>query len=411
MQLHRRATRLLGAVVAAGALMVGASALGSSTATAAQSDARAASGPLPAQTQAKLAQIVRQVQRTNRTPGLLVGVWTPKGRFVTASGVADLATGRRLRTDMQFKIGSQTKAFIAVLILQLVGEEKVSLDDHISRWVEDVPNGDQVTIRQLLNHTGGLGNPFPTEQMLGGLSCTPAELLALGASAPPVAAPGTKWAYTNYGYHLLGRVVELASGQDLSTALRERTARPLGLRRTLLATSGNGLSKPFAHGYGLGNVAPRQAPRASDDATALPASCLWAGGGMVSTLSDLRVWSRALATGALLEPAVWREAKKAPIPYVFEGRYNGPGRWDYGLGFSMSGGFIGKEGSLPGYESTSMYSPARKTAIVVVSTKQANAVTPPPVMQALAMAVFGNHIGFGLTPAQALAPNDFGMGS
>jgi D-alanyl-D-alanine carboxypeptidase len=369
---------------------------------------RAASGPLPARTEVKVRQIVRRFRGVNRTPGVLIGIWSPRGKFVSAKGVANLATGRRLNTRMQFKIGSQTKAFIAVLVLQLVGERKVSLDDHISKWVAGVPNGDLVTIRQLLNHTSGLGNRFPTEQVLGRVRCTPADLLALGASAPPVAPPGTKWAYSNYGYNLLGRVVELASGQDVSTAIRERIARPLGLRRTLLATSGNGLSNPFAHGYGLGEVGPTQAPKISDDATALNASCLWAAGGMVSTLSDLRVWSRALATGALLKPAVWREAKKDAIPFVFEGRYNGPGRWRYGLGFSESGGFIGKEGSLPGYESTAMYSPARKTAIVVVSTKQANAITPPPMLQALAMAVFGPNIGFGLTPAQALKPNTFG---
>jgi D-alanyl-D-alanine carboxypeptidase len=368
-------------------------------------DPQSASSALPAPTRARVERIIRRFKDVNHTPGVLVGIWSPKGTFVSATGVANLANGAPLRPDMQFRIGSQTKAFIAALILQLVGEKKVSLDDHISKWVPGVPNGDQVTIRQLLNHTSGLGNPFPTDQVLHHTPCTPADLLALGASAPPVAPPGEKWSYSNYGYNLLGRVVELASGQDVSTAIRERIPRPLGLRRTLLPTSGNGLSAPFTHGYGLGNVGPTRAPRASDDATSLSASCLWAAGGMVSTLSDLRVWSRALATGALLKPPVWQEAKKDAIPFVFAGHYNGPGRWRYGLGFSESGGFIGKEGSLPGYESTAMYSPAHRTAIVVVSTKQANAITPPPTLQALAMALYGTKLGFGLTPAQALAPN------
>ena len=89
---------------------------------------------------------------------------------------------------------------------------------------------------------------------------------------------------------------------------------------------------------------------------------------------------------------------------MFAGNYNGPGQWRYGLGFVESGGFIGGEGSFAGYESAAMYSPARQTAIEVVSTKQPNAITPPPMIQALAMAVYGPDIGFGLTPAQALAP-------
>ncbi|MFZ3474262.1 hypothetical protein ACODT3_04810 [Streptomyces sp. 4.24] len=109
----------------------------------------------------------------------------------------------------------------------------------------------------------------------------------------------------------------------------------------MLPTSGNGLSEPFTHGYGLGDVGPTQAPTAADDATAIPASCLWAHGAMVSTVEDMRVWSRALATGALLKPEVWAEATKDPIPFVFAGNHNGPGTWRYGLGFAESGGFIG----------------------------------------------------------------------
>ncbi len=364
------------------------------------------SGALDAPTEAEVKQIVRRFKDANGTPGVLVGIWSPKGTFVSANGVADLATGTPLRTDMQFKIASQTKTFTANLVLQLVGEGKVALEDHISKWVAGVPNGDRITIRRLLNHTSGLADGFTSPTVQGKIptGCTVADLLSAEAKFPPVAAPGAKWSYSNYGYNLLGRVVELAGGQNLSTSVQQRIARPLGLHRTLLPTSGNGLSKPFTHGYGLGDVGPTQAPTASDDATAIPASCLWAHGAMVSTLSDMRIWSRALATGALLKPEVWAEATKNPIPFVFTGNYNGPGTWRYGLGFVESGGFIGGEGSFAGYESTTMYSPKLRTAIEVVSTKNPNAITPPPAFQALAMAVYGTGLGFGLTPEQALAP-------
>ncbi|MFG3380318.1 serine hydrolase domain-containing protein [Streptomyces sp. NPDC047999] len=365
------------------------------------------SGALDAPTEAKVKQIVRRFKDTNRTPGVLVGIWSPKGTFVSATGVADLATGAPLRTDMQFKIASQTKTFTANLVLQLVGEGEVALEDRISKWVAGVPNGDRITIRQLLNHTSGLADGFTSPTVQGKIptGCTVEELLDAEAKFPPVAAPGAKWSYSNYGYNLLGRVVELAGGQDLSTAVQQRIARPLGLHRTLLPTSGNGLTPPFTHGYGLGDVGPTQAPTAADDATAIPASCLWAHGAMVSTLSDMRIWSRALATGALLEPAVWAEATKNTVPFVFTGNYNGPGKWRYGLGFVESGGFIGGEGSFAGYESTTMYSPTLQTAIEVVSTKNPNAITPPPMFQALAMAVYGTSLGFGLTPEQALMPS------
>ena len=82
---------------------------------------------------------------------------------------------------------------------------------------------------------------------------------------------------------------------------------------------------------------------ASDDATALHQSCVGASGGMVSTLSDLRIWSQALGTGALLKPAVWKEAEQDMIPYAFSDDYNGPGRWFQGLGFVESGGLSAKK--------------------------------------------------------------------
>jgi len=154
--------------------------------------AQATSHPLSGGTRAKVERIIRTFLDTNRTPGVLIGIWSPRGNFVSARGVADLGTGAPLTPDMQFKIGSQTKAFTAVLVLQLVGEKKVSLDDVISKWVAGVPNGDQVTIRQLLNHTSGLANGFPTAQALLPTGCTVAELLAIGAWEPPVAPPGTR---------------------------------------------------------------------------------------------------------------------------------------------------------------------------------------------------------------------------
>jgi D-alanyl-D-alanine carboxypeptidase len=317
-----------------------------------------------------------------------------------------------LTTDMQYKIASQTKAFTGNLVLQLVGQGKVSLDDHISKWVAGVPNGDQITIRQLLNMTSGLNIGFlaegTSEAKLATGACTvPQDSLAAGASQPPVAPPGTKYFYSNYGYDLLARVVEVVTGQDVGTVMQQRIAGPLGLHRTLLPTSGNGLSVPFTHGYSpsAANATTQSPVVASDDVTALATSCVWASGAMVSTLSDIRLWSQALGSGVLLKPAVWTEAQQNRIPFNFPDNYLGPGRWTQGLGFIETGGFIGKDGSIPGYEPFAMYSPSRHTTIAVVSTKQGNAITPPVMAQALAMDLYGPNIGFGLTPEQALTPS------
>ncbi len=358
-----------------------------------------------AETVAEFDALVREFQEVNQTPGVLVGVWSPEGTYVSAMGTSDLATGAPLEPDMQFKIASQTKTFTGNLILQLVSEGKVGLDDHVSEWVEGVPNGDKITIRQLLNHTSGLANGFtaPSIQAKTPEGCTVEELLTLEAEFPPIAEPGEEWSYSNYGFNVLGRVVEVVEGEELSTVLAERIAEPLGLTRTSLVMSGNGLTEPFTRGYGAGELGPTQAATAENDATWVPLSCLWAHGGMVATLEDLHVWASSMSS--LVSPEVWEEANADPVPFVFEGGYNGPGEWLNALGFVVTGGFIVAEGSFAGYESSTMYSPELDTTIAVVTTKIWNAITPPPMMQALAMTLYGDELDFGLTIEQAMEPN------
>ncbi len=401
--------RALGALLLAGAIAV--SACGSNgdaatpTSTTSAGTGSATGGEFDAATVEQLDALVRQFQDVNQTPGVLVGVWSPEGTYVSATGVSDLTTGAPLEPDMQFKIASQTKSFTGNLVLQLVSEGKVSLDDHISKWIDGVPNGDEVTIRQLLNHTSGLADGFtdPSVQSKAPDGCTVEELLTWEAEFPPVAEPGEKWSYSNYGFNLLGHVVELVEGQDLATVLTERITEPLNLTRTSLATEGSGLTEPYTHGYGAGELGPTQAPTAANDTTDIPLTCLWAHGGMVSTLEDMHVWMSEMST--LVSPEVWTEATTDPVPFVFGGNYNGPGEWLNALGFDETGGFYVAEGSFAGYESSSMYSPTLDTTISVATTKMWSAINPPPMMQALAMTLYGDDVDFGLTLDQAMEPN------
>ena len=359
-----------------------------------------------AETVAQLDGLVREFQEVNQTPGALIGVWSPEGTYVSATGTSDLATDAPLEPDMQFKIASQTKSFTGNLVLQLVSEGKVGFDDPVSKWIDGVPNGDEITIRQLLNHTSGLADVFtdPKVQTFVPDGCDSVDdLLTYQATFAPLAEPGGDWSYSNYGYNLLGRVIELADGKDLATVLQERIAEPLGLTRTELVTSGDGLTEPFTHGYGSGELIATQAPTAENDSTDVPLTCLWAHGGMVSTIEDMHVWMSSMST--LVSPEVWEEANADPIPFVFGGNYNGPGEWLQGLGFDLTGGFVVAEGSFAGYESSSMYSPELDATITVATTKMWSAITPPPMMQALAIAVYGDEVDFGLTLEQAMEPN------
>ncbi|HET8928628.1 MAG TPA: serine hydrolase domain-containing protein [Microbacterium sp.] len=373
-------------------------------------DARAGNGG-PAEaafdsaTSERLDDLVDEFREVNQTPGALIGIWSPQGTYISASGVSDITTQTPLEPDMQFKIASQTKSFTGVLVLQLVSEGKVGLDDTISTWIEGVPNGERITVRQLLNHTSGLADGFtdPSVQGRAPDGCTVEELLTVEAEFPPVAEPGEKWSYSNYGFNLLGRMVELVEGEDLDVVLQERITEPLGLTRTALVTSGSGLTAPYTHGYGMGELGPTDAPTAANDATDIPLTCLWAHGGMVSTIEDMHVWMSSMES--LVDPDVWAEAVTDPVPFVFGGNYNGPGKWYNALGFDLTGGFYVAEGSFAGYESATMYSPTLDTTIAVATTKMWSAINPPPMLQALAMAVYGDDVDFGLTPEQAMEPN------
>jgi D-alanyl-D-alanine carboxypeptidase len=403
----RRPLRVILAIPAVGMLAMAGCTAGVQTEEAAETGTSSPTErAFDAETVAQFDELLKEFQEVNQTPGVLVGVWSPEGTYVSTPGTSDLATDAPLESDMQFKIASQTKTFTGNLVLQLVSEGTVGLDDHISEWIEGVPNGDEITIRQLLTHTSGLADVFtdPKVQVFVPDGCDSIdELLAFQHTFPPLAEPGGDWSYSNYGYNLLGRVVELADGKDFATVLQERIAEPLGLTRTELVVSGDGLTEPFTHGYGSGELGPTQAATVENDSTWVPLTCLWAHGGMVSTIEDMHVWMSSMST--LVSPEVWEEANADPVPFVFGGNYNGPGEWFQGLGFDLTGGFVVAEGSFAGYESSSMYSPELDTTITVATTKMWSAITPPPMMQALAIALYGDDVDFGLTLEQAMEPN------
>ena len=312
------------------------------------------------QTTEQLDAAVADTLRLTGVPGVAVGVWGPHCRYEKAFGVADKATGAPMRTDFYSRIGSETKTFTVTGVLQLVDEGKIGLDDPIAEYVPGVPAGDRITLRQLARMQSGLFPYSADEDFYRALVTdpyrpwTPQELLAYSFRHPLDFPPGEGLEYSNTNTILLGLVVEQVSGLPLHEYIEQRIAEPLGLEHTLFPTDAS-FPQPHAPGY------TTQTPDGSETvATDWNPSSGWAAGAMISTLDDLRTWARAVATGALLSPATQAQRLQTVTGPPF------PPDVGYGLGLLVAQGWIGHNGSLPGYQSLTLYLPQQQTTLVVL---------------------------------------------
>jgi D-alanyl-D-alanine carboxypeptidase len=156
-------------------------------------------------------------------PGAMVLLCTPQGDFVFGYGTTEFGVTNPPRADTHFRAASNTKTMTAAVIVQLAQEGKLRFDDPISKYVQDVPNGDNITIGQLLKMRGGLFNYTDAPELVESLDQHPTkawtseELRAIAFKRPPVIAPGAEYDYCNTNYLLLGLVAEKIEGQPLAS--------------------------------------------------------------------------------------------------------------------------------------------------------------------------------------------------
>ncbi|MEU6928827.1 serine hydrolase domain-containing protein [Streptomyces sp. NPDC046385] len=308
---------------------------------------------------ARLDKAIEDVRKKAGIPGVVAGVWMPgKGSYVRATGVADKATGRPMFVDTYARIGSETKTFTVTALLELVDEGRVGLDDPIAKYVHGVPDGRRITLRQLAEMRSGL---FPytadktfVHELLSDpeRQWTPHEVLKYGFTHKNTFKPGAKFEYSNTNLVLLGLVVEKVSGHRLADFIHHRVLRPSHLKDTLFPY-GAEFPEPHAHGYTDQTLSGKV-----EDSTDWNPSWGWAAGAMISNLHDLRRWAEIVATGRLLSPETQAQRLKT-LPTGFPGT-------NYGLGILDTNGWIGHNGSLPGYETVTVYLPEKKATLVLI---------------------------------------------
>ena len=307
---------------------------------------------------AALAEAIRSAMQRASIPGAIVGVWREgQPPYVRAFGVRDMASGEPMATDLSMRIGSNTKAFVVTAILMLADQGKLGLDDPIDRYVKGVPSGDRITLRQLAQMRSGLYNyaadtnkDLPQQPFR---QWTPQELLEVAFRHPLVFPPGSAFDYCNTNTVLLGLVVEKVSGQSLASFIDQNILKPEGLTHTVFP-AGAEIPSPHSHGYFKmldGKIV---------DATNWNPSWGWASGNMISTLDDMRVWTRDLAIGKLISPAMKREQHQfLPAPPEGDGAL-------YGLALEHQNGWIGHNGNIMSYMVYPYYLPSERMTMVVM---------------------------------------------
>ncbi len=341
-------------------------------------------GGFPETTAAHLRLAMEEYLTFSGDPGASVAIRLANGEtFVEAAGVADITTHAPMTPDSAFRVGSNTKPYIAALVMRLVDEGLVTLDDPLSMYVSDYPAWDAITIRQLLAMQSGIPDYMLTEafMMVAVFSpdalTTPDYLLSFVKDLPLDFEPGTESLYTNTNYILVGLIIEAVTGLPAEEALRTLLLDPLGLDATYLDVVDEPKDE-LCHGYldlaivgflfGLTAEAVALIPESwfmEDylvDATYLfPPMFSWVDGGLVTTPVEAMEFMHALLTGGVVSAASLAEMQETTITPILGTPV------DYGMGLSTSTGPFGTRwghGGLNfGYEANTIYFPDRDVTL------------------------------------------------
>ncbi len=380
--------RLLGAVAAFGLIVSACSDSGdeSSAGTSASSSASSAtagSGTVTPLDQAALQAALDEGAQEFLLPGAVALLRTPSGTVTATYGTTERGGGTPVSLDDHVRIGSNTKTWTATVTLQLAQEGKLAVTDPVSKYRAGVPNGDNITIEQLLNMRSGLYNYSETPQLNEALDndpqrvWTPDELLTLAFENPPYFPPGEGYHYSNTNYVLLGLIAEKLDGKPLAEIYQERIFKPAGLTSTVFPElPDTSLPDPYSHGYFYGTnmltindpALPEDMQAAAKNGSLAPAdvtnnnpSWTWAAGGGISTANDLATWAEALADGKMLD----QQMQQQRMASIQSSDPSNPTAAGYGWGIAKMGPMYGHTGELPGYNSFMGSDPENKVTLVV----------------------------------------------
>lgn len=312
--------------------------------------------------------------KAGKFPGATLGVALSNGEsFGLAVGVSDRTANTPMKPGDRLLAGSVGKTFAAATAMQLIKEGKIGLDDKVEKylgsepWFSRLPNGKDVTIRQIMNHTSGLVRYEFKEQFTKDLSASPdkvwkpTELVAylLDDKAPFEAGKG--WEYSDTNYIVLGMVIEKVTGKKFYDEANKRVVKPLKLTSVIPQDSRQ--IKGLVQGYaGPNNPFGGKDEMITDGKFAINPQFEWTGGGWATTSEDLARWAKMMYEGKAFDQSMLTQMLDG-VPAKL-----GP-NVKYGLGVIIrptpAGLTYGHSGFFPGYVTDMMYFPDQKVALAI----------------------------------------------
>lgn len=325
--------------------------------------------PLPlGQQQAIEAAALKQLRAfggARPIPGVSIALFVPgRAPYIKSVGYANLQTHAGFKMPDRFRIGSNTKTFVVTVLLQLVDEHKLNLDDPVSKFDIGVkiPNGRNITVRQLCEMRSGLFEAYNTPQfdnmnVTPQTKLTPQEMIGWAIRQKPLFPPGTKWYYSNTNYLILGLIIEALTHDTVEHQVQKRLLQPLALNDTSFPTQAS-MPAPYANGYALNKKGEWY-----DVTVDIPPSVTWAAGAMISTVPDMQRWVKSYVLGTMNSKATQQQRLRClPTPM---GKGN-----NFGLGIGCSSGWYGYTGGLPGYNTAAYYFPSKGITLIAFVNAQ-----------------------------------------
>jgi CubicO group peptidase (beta-lactamase class C family) len=326
---------------------------------------------------------VRDVMASEHLKAAIVRV-TVDGQEIVTEALGESMTGVPADTSMHFRNGAVAISYVSTLLLKLVDEQKVSLDDKLSKFLPEIPHADRVTLGQLAQMTSGyvdyvIGNTKMNDAAYADpfRRWTVHELLQYAVNQPLLYEPGTNWNYAHTNYLLLGLALEKATGEEMPKLLSEKVLRPLGLTSTVNSLTPE-IPAPALHAFSSERreflKIPPGTPFYEESTFWDPSWTITHGAIQTTDIYDMEATAVGIGSGRLLSP----DSYKKLVSTDLRGKtHKQPGcttcdemteGYTYGMGLVISGNWLLQNPLMSGYSAVAAYLPSQKIAIAVAVT-------------------------------------------